>query len=173
VLEHKIHCNNRFIRSQWWDGQVGLNGKDGKIDRGLRPSRRPSSSRSRCPWIRLSRRFRRTRMSAGVVPGPVPVVPGSTPLLRPAKRRTGPGGATQRIGRGPCDTTGGELGLDQQFNRYVAHHFDAKPPSAVRQPTRWPTEATSVRKIPESIPEFSTTCHGTGRHPTTPFREKT
>jgi len=171
VLEHKIRCNNRFIRSQWWDELVGLNGKDGKIDRGLLPSRMPSSSRTWSRRIRLSRMSRQARMSPGVVPGPVPVVLGSTPLLRPAKRPTEPGGTTQKIRRRPCDMTGDELDLVQQFDQRVTYRLDAKPPSAVRQPTRSPTEALSVRFIPESIPEFSTICDDGPRHPTTRARE--
>jgi hypothetical protein len=109
VLEHTIHCNNHFLRFQRWDEQVGPNGKDGKIDRGLPPRRRLSSSRSRSPWIRLSRTSHETGMSAGVAAGPVPVALGSIPRLRPAKRRTGPGSTTQRICRLPCDLSGGSV----------------------------------------------------------------
>jgi len=71
VLEHKIHCNTRFLRSSRWDGPVGPNGNDGKIDRGLLPHRTPYSSWTRPMWIRPSRTSQRPRMSAGVVPGSV------------------------------------------------------------------------------------------------------
>jgi len=80
-----------------WDGPVGPNGKDGKIDRGLLPSRMPFSSRTRTLCPRPSRRSRRPRMSAGVVPGPAPGAHGSTPRLQPARRHTGPGRTTRRI----------------------------------------------------------------------------
>jgi len=105
MLEHEIHCNNRFIRSRRWDEQVGPNGKDGKIDRRLPLSRRPFSPRTRSPWIRLSRTSQRARMSAGEAAGPVRVALGSIPRLQPAKPRTGPGSPleVQRIGDGTRD----------------------------------------------------------------------
>src|ERR1700691_1739287 len=83
---------------------------------------------------------RRARMWAGVVSEPVPVVLGSTPLRRPAKRRTEPGGATQRVRRHPSEMSVEELDLVQQFDQRVSHRLDAKPPGA-RQPTRSLTEA--------------------------------
>ena len=119
MLEHKIHCNNRFLRSQRWDEQVGPNGKDGKIDRRLPPSRRLSSSRSRSLRTRMSRASQVTGMSAGVAAGSVRVAPGSMPRLRPARRRTGPGSTTQRIGRLPCDLSGDSVLLNSSSGRSV------------------------------------------------------
>src|SRR5580658_1613865 len=77
---------------------------------------------------------RRVRVSAGVVPGPVPVVLGSTPQLRPAKRRTGPEGTDQAIHRRTCATIDLDLDSCSIVSHCVEHtDLDAKPPTAVRQ----------------------------------------